>query len=399
MKNLSALFSYDYIHLIDPPTGDVPIILTHIGSTGGVIYVNGAGAANGVEIQGYDRCVKVYNVGGSQSILLDGDTGAVICEAINILSLTGSTVPQFKLDDPDVTTSFTGLPGSLSTATANTVGLVQGANTSNGGMLVAGLRSSGGTALSFQSHQGSAQTAAGIILAGYKTDGGTSRTDLATTEIIVSINAGATNVYNFLAQGTLLINTGTIPTGQTTGIVLGGGTSTPVLGAATADIVSIAGVDNGAANRELQVQPESGGIWAWGANVMRRVFGTGTASNELTQARTTTTSNAVTTLATIPIAASYTYLIDVKVTARRTGGSAGTADDGATYWRKASYTTKAAVVTLMGAVQTIGTDTEDQAGWDCTLTISTTNVLVRVTGATNNNITWTADISVQRVSS
>jgi hypothetical protein len=177
-----------------------------------------------------------------------------------VLSLTGSTVSQVKFDDPDVTHGFTALSGSLSAAEATTTGLMQTLNTSNGGLLFAGFRSSVATALSFQGHIGSTTpTGAGVTFAGYKSDGGTSRADMSGSEIIASFLAGATNRFNLLASGQLLVNTTTVPTGQTTGIVLGGGTSTPVLGAATADIVSIAGVDNGAGNRELQVQPESGG--------------------------------------------------------------------------------------------------------------------------------------------
>jgi len=113
-----------------------------------------------------------------------------------------------------------------------------------------------------------------------------------------------------------------------------------------------------------------------------------------------TTTNATTaTAATIAIASGNTYLIEARIVARRTGGSSGTADDGATYVRRGTYTTKSGTVTLMGSVQTIGTDAEDQAGWDATLDISGTNVLVRVTGAANNDITWFADVSVQRVAS
>ncbi len=117
------------------------------------------------------------------------------------------------------------------------------------------------------------------------------------------------------------------------------------------------------------------------------------------QAAVTTTDNTQTTLKTITLAAGATYQIEAKITARRTGGSSGTADDGASYERRATYSTKSGTVTLMGSVQTIGTDAEDQAGWDVTCTISGSTVLVRVTGATNNNVTWFGDITVRRVAS
>lgn len=181
-------------------------------------------------------------------------------------------------------------------------------------------------------------------------------------------------------------------------IMLGGSSTSPTLSAALTDAVLITPVDNGAGNRELQVQPELGGLFAWGNNKFRRVPAA-TRDVEHITASVNTTDDTQTTLATIPISAGYTYQIDAVVMARRTGGTAGAADDGASYHRRAVYTTKAGVVTLMGSIQTIGTDAEDQAGWDVTLDISTTNVRVRVTGASDNNITWFADITVRRVAS
>lgn len=112
-----------------------------------------------------------------------------------------------------------------------------------------------------------------------------------------------------------------------------------------------------------------------------------------------TTDATVTTINTIAIVASNTYMLKVKVVARRTGGTAGTADDGATYWKSASYTTKAGTVTLLGAVRNIMTDNEDQAAWDVTFLVSGTNVLIQVTGAINNDITWHSDIVTTKVGS
>lgn len=180
-------------------------------------------------------------------------------------------------------------------------------------------------------------------------------------------------------------------------VTLKGGSTSPALDAASADTVAMVGVDNGAGNRELQIQPESGGYLAYGADVMRRVPN---ANRDWTsRVKTiTTTNNTQTTLDTIAIMASSTYLIESRIVARRTGGSAGTADDGATYVRRGSYTTKSGTVTLLG-VEVIGTDREDQAGWDVTLDINGTDVRVRVTGATNNNISWQAETTVQRISS
>ncbi len=115
------------------------------------------------------------------------------------------------------------------------------------------------------------------------------------------------------------------------------------------------------------------------------------------QERVTTTDATVTTLDTIAITASYTYLLESRVVARRTGGVAGTADDGAVYIRRAMITTKSGTVTI-NATQD-GLTQEDQAGWDCTLAVSGANILLRVTGAVDNNITWHSTTILQHLGS
>jgi hypothetical protein len=119
---------------------------------------------------------------------------------------------------------------------------------------------------------------------------------------------------------------------------------------------------------------------------------------DIYQNRAATTDATQTTLQTIAISASKTYLIEARVVARRTGGTAGSADDGAAYVRRGVYKTVSGTVTLIGSVQDDLTS-EDVAGWDCTLDISTTNVRVRVTGAADTNITWHSTVIVQEVGS
>jgi hypothetical protein len=116
------------------------------------------------------------------------------------------------------------------------------------------------------------------------------------------------------------------------------------------------------------------------------------------QNRVATTNASVTTLHTIAIPASTTVMIEARVVARRTGGSAGTAEDGAAYTRVACYKNSAGTATIIGAIATPVT-IESQAGFDCTFTVSGGNVLLQVTGATNNNITWHATVIVQTVGS
>lgn len=110
-----------------------------------------------------------------------------------------------------------------------------------------------------------------------------------------------------------------------------------------------------------------------------------------------TTDATVTMLATLPLTDNRTMQIVADVVARRTGGSAGAAGDGASYriigtFRRVS----AGNATLIGNL-TADHTAESQAGWDATLTVSGTDVLVRVTGSANNSLTWSVAATVQEV--
>lgn len=105
------------------------------------------------------------------------------------------------------------------------------------------------------------------------------------------------------------------------------------------------------------------------------------------QNRVTTTNNTQTTLHTFTVPSSSTYFIEAHITARRTGGTAGSAEDGAAYVVRGVFKNVAGTATLIGSVSTTDVG-EDQAGWDATFTVTGATVLCRVTGATDNNITW-----------
>jgi len=77
------------------------------------------------------------------------------------------------------------------------------------------------------------------------------------------------------------------------------------------------------------------------------------------------------------------------------GGAAGSANDGAVYVREARVKNSSDTLTVHD-LQTSFTS-EDQSGWDGTITTSGTNVLVRVTGATNNNVDWITTTTVQSI--
>lgn len=110
-------------------------------------------------------------------------------------------------------------------------------------------------------------------------------------------------------------------------------------------------------------------------------------SSVIYQAGVLTTTATVTTIYTLAIPLSTIVLIHGFIVARRTGGAAGAVDDGAGYEFKGVYKNVAGTTTLIGTA-TITAIGESQVGWDVTLVPSGANLLIRVTGALNNNISW-----------
>lgn len=116
------------------------------------------------------------------------------------------------------------------------------------------------------------------------------------------------------------------------------------------------------------------------------------------QNRVATTDATVTTLHTFTVPATTTYQIEVNVIARRTGGTAGTAEDGAGYKIIGTYKNVAGTATIIGALSVVHS-VEDQAGWDATLDTTGATVRVRVTGALDNSIVWHLTARVWSVAS
>lgn len=111
----------------------------------------------------------------------------------------------------------------------------------------------------------------------------------------------------------------------------------------------------------------------------------------------TTTDATVTTVQTYTIPASTTWAFDGYVVARRTGGSSGTAEDGASYRVEGVIKNVAGTATSIGSTVTvIG---ESQAGWDVTVDVTGATARVRVTGAANNNVSWVYTGNVRQISS
>lgn len=110
-----------------------------------------------------------------------------------------------------------------------------------------------------------------------------------------------------------------------------------------------------------------------------------------------TTDATVTVLDTIPmgVLTAPINVIESVVTGARTGGSSGTAGDSAGYKIIATYKNVAGTVTLVGSIVVV-MSSEDQAAWNCTFAVNGQNIELRVTGAANNNVTWTAFTDVTR---
>ena len=117
-------------------------------------------------------------------------------------------------------------------------------------------------------------------------------------------------------------------------------------------------------------------------------------------AKVNTTDATLTTLETIPMTSAYASRVRVDVVARRTGGVLGTAEDCAAYGRVLLCKMVTGTAVIVGSVQNEPPiDSESQVGWECTVTASGGNLLVQVTGAISNNITWLCQTQVWEVNS
>lgn len=99
-----------------------------------------------------------------------------------------------------------------------------------------------------------------------------------------------------------------------------------------------------------------------------------------------TTDATVTALHTLAIATSSTVLIEIRVVARRTGGASGASGDGLVYSGAVKAKNIAGTVTL-GTLQD-GYSSKEQAGWAVTVVVSSTDVVIKGTGAAANNVDW-----------
>lgn len=99
-----------------------------------------------------------------------------------------------------------------------------------------------------------------------------------------------------------------------------------------------------------------------------------------------TTDATVTTIQTITLASNTQYTIRGLIRAQRTGGASGSTGDGAGYSFFGAIKNIAGTVSVVSTVDLISK--EDQTAWNVTFTPSGSTLLIQVTGASGNNITW-----------
>lgn len=104
-------------------------------------------------------------------------------------------------------------------------------------------------------------------------------------------------------------------------------------------------------------------------------------------AKVYTTDATVTTLKSYAVPVSTTTHVTGYVVARRTGGTSGTAEDGASYRVEFVAKNDAGTAALIASA-TVAVIGESQSGWATTVDASGGTIRVRVAGAANNNISW-----------
>lgn len=178
-------------------------------------------------------------------------------------------------------------------------------------------------------------------------------------------------------------------TGEGGQLLLNGGPTTGTANGGWIKLTAANGYSGGSGYRD-------GDIVAWrdsGPNTrMYRLLLTsgaylGSARTTGTVATTNATPTSTTALTgSIYVGTNRSYAVMANVSARRTSGTSGAAGDSASYLIHALVKDIAGTVSIVG--QSILSSFEDQAAWDVTFVVSGSDILLQVTGAANNNITW-----------
>lgn len=98
---------------------------------------------------------------------------------------------------------------------------------------------------------------------------------------------------------------------------------------------------------------------------------------------------------TASITQSEVYLVEAHVLALRTGGTAGSPLDSASYIRTARFKNNGGTVTMRTQQSTY--TSEDQASWNASLGVQSPNLIIlTVNGAANNNVRWVVTYKIIR---
>lgn len=128
--------------------------------------------------------------------------------------------------------------------------------------------------------------------------------------------------------------------------------------------------------------------------------GGGTSQNTQYRAfktRVKTTDATPTTLFTYTMDTGKSVNFEAQIVARRTGGTAGTAEDSAGYDIRATVKNVAGTATMVTGSPTALVTHEDQAGWDAQIIVTGGDIEVEVTGAVDNDIAWSLTLFVHEV--
>ena len=116
---------------------------------------------------------------------------------------------------------------------------------------------------------------------------------------------------------------------------------------------------------------------------------------DISQSHVSTTDATVTDIASIAIPTDSCVMVEARIVGRRTGGTAGSSNDGAVYVRTARFKNNGGVVTIHN-LQSDYTS-EDQNSWNGTIVASGTNAIIQVRGAANNNVNWSVTYIVKQI--
>jgi hypothetical protein len=117
-----------------------------------------------------------------------------------------------------------------------------------------------GPAIAFSSYYTATNTIALATMGPVRLNGSGSGANAGDADFVINITKSVvlTERARLTYVGNFLLSSSTIPANATVNLCLGGGTTSPVLGSATTDIVSLAAVDKAAADRRLYIQSEAG---------------------------------------------------------------------------------------------------------------------------------------------